>query len=125
MKAKDVFISYSQKDSYVVDNVLRTLEEENISYYIDKDAIVGGELVVEILAELIDCCHVLLFFGSNNSYQSKWAMKEVSYAFREKKGQNILPVIIDPTPLPNSLKFLFHVSLRNGTTILLIMKIIN
>lgn len=130
MKAKDVFISYSQKDSKIVDGILRTLEENNISYYIDKEAIYGSEQVIEILREQIESSQVLLFIGSINSYQSKWAMREVLYAFQEKNGQNILPVIIDQTPLPKNLKFIFtdiniinlqQDSIRKVTKTLLVM----
>lgn len=103
----DVFISYSRKDSEVVKSLIKALDEAEISYFIDNEGISGGEHFIEVITKQILACKSFLFIGSSHSYESKWVMKEIAFAFQEKANQNILPIIIDKKPIPSQLKFLF------------------
>jgi len=103
----DVFISYSRKDSEIAERLTKVMDGMGISYFIDRDGISGGEHFINVIAEQIRTCRTFLFIGSSHSYESKWTMKEVAFAFQEKDGKDILPLLIDDTPLPHNYKFLF------------------
>ena len=104
---KDVFISYSRKDSDVANYLIAALEDAGISFFLDKKGLSGGEQFINVISKEIKECKVFLFIASRNSLESKWTMKELSYAFQEKPGQSILPLLVDDIPLPDSIKFLF------------------
>lgn len=103
----DVFISYSRSDGKVADSLVEALEHAGISCFIDRKGISGGEQFIKIISQEIVKSDIFLFIASNNSFDSKWTMKEVAYAFQEKNRQSILPLLIDDTPLPDTFKFLF------------------
>lgn len=50
---KDVFISYSRKDTPVADRICRALDSAGISYFIDRQGIGGGREFPELLAQAI------------------------------------------------------------------------
>lgn len=101
----DVFISYSRKDSEVVDYICSCLKEHNISYFIDREDISGGEEFSPVIAEHIEQSTLFLFIGSKNSYASKWTSKELHYALNHKENDAILPYLIDEEPLPQKIEF--------------------
>ena len=72
----DVFISYSRKDSEVTDQIYECLEDNNISAFIDREGISGGEEFSPVIAEHIKESILFLFIGSKNSYVSKWTSKD-------------------------------------------------
>ncbi len=104
---KDVFISYSRKDSVMAERFTKALDNVGISYFFDKEGISGGERFVNVIAKHILACKAFLFIGSANSYESKWTMKEITFAIQEKAPECILPVLIDDEPVPDNLRFLF------------------
>ncbi len=101
----DVFISYSRKDMAVADEICEALDRANISYFIDKQDIKIGHPFAEI-ARAIKECTLFLFLGSHNAYVSIYAPKEINYAIRHKEKNNIVPFLIDNTPLPDELDLL-------------------
>ncbi|MDE6383142.1 MAG: toll/interleukin-1 receptor domain-containing protein [Paramuribaculum sp.] len=103
---KDVFISYSRKDTAIADKICAALDNANISYFIDRDGISGGAEFQKILAEAIQNCKVFLYLASTNSYASKYAKKEVSFALK-KCEQAILPYIIDDAEMPAEMELNF------------------
>ena len=110
----DVFISYSRKDTKIVDRICKELDKNNISYFIDRQGISGGMEFPEIIVDAIDNSRIFLFIGSCNSYESRYALNEVTYTYNAKGKNCILPYIIDNTPLPRTLQFVFgSVNYRN------------
>ena len=103
----DVFISYSRKDSEIADKLCKAMDKVGISYFIDRKGISGGEHFVKTISKEIISCKFFVFIGSSNAYQSKWTMKEVTFAFQEKGGNYIIPMLTDKSPLPIELRFLF------------------
>lgn len=103
----DVFISYSRKDMEVADHLCKEMEKVGISYFIDRKGIIGGDHFIKTLSKEIISCKVFVFIGSSSAYQSIWTMKEVTFAFQEKGGQNVIPMLTDKSPLPEDLRFLF------------------
>lgn len=103
----DVFISYSRKDSFIADKICKALDDNGISYFIDKQGIIAGMEFPETLANAILSSRIFLFLASDNSYKSKFTRNEVVYAFNKKEGACIIPYIIDGSKLPADLEFTF------------------
>ena len=101
----DVFISYSSKDYYdllgnpqpqsVISDLLSTLEDAGISYWIDTQGLSGGTVFPQEIAKQIYNCKVFLFVSTHNSNQSTWTMNEIATA--NNYGKNIIPLRADDT----------------------------
>ncbi len=102
---KDIFISYSRKDTAVADRICNALDRAGISYFIDRKGIAGGMEFPEILAHAIVDCKIFLFLASRNSYQSDYTANEITFDFNRKR--KMLPYIIDGSELPLALEFTF------------------
>ncbi len=103
----DVFISYSWADREIVDRIQEAFRTAGISYFIDLDGISGGNCIPDVLAQAIKDSEIFLFVGSANSYMSKYANSEVTFAFHNKPKEKILPYLIDNSDMPIALVFLF------------------
>lgn len=103
----DVFISYSRKDTNVVDKICKAFDDNNISYFIDRKGIGGGLEFPKILAEAILSSQIFLFIASENSYGSKFTQSEVVFAFNKKQKSDIIPYIIDERKLPPEYELTF------------------
>lgn len=95
----DVFISYSRKDSMVVDRICQELDKCDIKYFIDRKGLSGGGQFPIELEDAINDSKVVLFIASNNSYQSKFTIGEITYAFNRKEKGSIIPYVIDNSDL--------------------------
>lgn len=104
---KEVFISYSRKDTEIANQICEAFDNAGITYFIDRQGIGGGMEFPEVLAEAIMNCKIMLFVASRNSYASKFTNNEVTYAFNKKPKGTIIPYIIDDSTLPPSLEFIF------------------
>ena len=102
---KDIFISYSRKDTAVADRICKALDRAGISYFIDRQGIAGGMEFPELLAQAIVDCKIFLFIASSNSYASDYTRNEITFAFNRKR--KMLPYIIDGSTLPLALEFTF------------------
>ena len=105
--AKDVFISYSRKDTIIANKICEAFDKAGITYFIDRQGIGGGMEFPAVLAEAILDCKLMLFLASKNSYVSKFTNSEVTFAFNKKPAGSIIPYIIDDSTLPSSLEFTF------------------
>lgn len=112
-KKYDVFVSYSRKDSDIVNHICKIMEQRQIRYYRDTTEIPGGSFFFEELADAITDSYVFLYIGSKNSYNSIYTPKEISFAIAEKKNI-IIPFLIDEEPLPRNLRLAFSdLNVRN------------
>ena len=105
--AYDVFISYSRKDTKVADRICEVFDKVGISYFIDRQGIGGGFEFPIQLAENIVSSKLFLFLASENSYNAKFTINEIVFAFNKKEKNSILPYIIDNSSLPLDLEFVF------------------
>lgn len=103
----DIFISYSQKDSRTVEKICSALDEAGLSYFIDRKGISGGAEFPSIIANAIVDSKIFLFVASENSYASKFANAEITFAFNKKEKGRIIPYIIDDSELPLNMQFVF------------------
>ena len=116
MSKFDVFISYSRRDTAVVDKICNALSKQNVTFFIDKKGLAGGGEFPAELEEAIDNSHLVLFIASQNSYKSKYTRGEVSYAYNTKDKGNIIPYVIDNSNLLDikGMKLIFtNINIRN------------
>ena len=104
---KDVFISYSRKDTAIADRVCHAFDEAGITYFIDRQGIAGAMEFPEVLAKAILECKMFLLLASKNSFESRFTNSEIVFAFNKKPKNCLLPYRIDNTPLPLALEFTF------------------
>ncbi|MDD3152986.1 MAG: toll/interleukin-1 receptor domain-containing protein [Bacteroidales bacterium] len=100
----DVFISYSRKDEYVVNEICEFFTKNEITYWIDKRKIYAGSEFMGDIVNAIRQSKVTLFISSLNSNKSIYTAKEIAIAFNERKY--IIPYKIDNSSFNDKLEFL-------------------
>ena len=103
MAKYDVFISYSRKNSDIVNLVARRLKKEGLNIWIDEDGIESGDLFKKVITTAIENSACLLFFSSEASNKSSWTSKEIGIAIYE--GIPVIPVILDDSKYNPEIKF--------------------
>lgn len=101
----DIFISYSRKDSAVVDKICSALDKYELSYFRDTEGIAVGHNFPEILADAICQSRMMLYVASENSYKSRFTVKEISFAYA--KEMMVIPYVIDNSSMPPRISFMF------------------
>lgn len=104
LNRNDVFISYSRKDRVIADEICNAFNQVGITYFIDRSGILSGEQYTETIIPAIKNARFILYLMSENSSESTWTWREISYA--EKLGKRIIPIKIDNSPI--SEQFLFE-----------------
>ena len=89
----DIFISYSRKDTAIVDQFVRSLTDAGYRVWIDRIGIYSGDQFATNIVEAIENSKILLFFSSASSNESEWTVREIYYALSEHK--TIIPIKID------------------------------
>ena len=117
MKYKyDVFISYSRRD-YVDENynvipgnaiaeIQNVFDENDITYWFDKDGIYSGQEFIEIITGAIAESKMLIFISSKHSNESIWTAGEIFEALDGEKA--IIPVKIDNCQYNKKFKLLIR-----------------
>lgn len=101
----DIFISYSRKDSAVVDKICSALDKYKLSYFRDTEGIAVGHNFPEILADAICQSRIMLYVASENSYKSRFTAKEIAFAYA--KEMMVIPYVIDNSSMPPRISFMF------------------
>ena len=99
----DIFISYSRKDSAVVQSVVDRLKENGYSCWMDVNGIESGDAFKRVLVQAIKKSKTVLFFSSADSNSSEWTVKEINIAVQLKKP--IIPIRLDSAPYDDSIMF--------------------
>ena len=99
----DIFISYSRKDSDIVNQFVNQLTDAGYNVWIDREGIVGGDQFKARIVQAIKMSSIVLFFSSANSNASEWTIKEISYS--QKKGKTIIPIRLDDSEYEDSIDF--------------------
>lgn len=81
----DIFISYSRKDTEIIDRIEQELALYNISCFIDRSGINPGEDYAEVISKALFESELMLFVWSENSNQSKETANEVALAIDFEK----------------------------------------
>ena len=99
----DIFISYSRKDSKIVDEFVNRLEAEGFLIWIDRDGIESGDAFKRVIVKAIKESSIVLFFSSEYSNSSPWTAKEINIAVHYDKL--IIPIKIDKTVYNDEVEF--------------------
>jgi TolB-like protein/tetratricopeptide (TPR) repeat protein len=99
----DVFLSYSREDKPRVLELAGKLRAAGVNIWIDEGGIDGAALWGESIVRALEGAKVLLLMVSPSAVSSHNVAKEVMLT-SERKG-NILPVHLEPTTIPLSLKY--------------------
>lgn len=99
----EVFISYSRKDEENVLPLKALLDENSVSYWIDKDGIFSGENFKEVIVDAIETAKVVIFVSSVNSNTSRYVIREIGCAVQRNK--TIIPLMLDNSPYAKSIAY--------------------
>lgn len=99
----DVFISYSRKNSTIVNEFVSLLEQNGFTIWLDKNGVESGDAFKQIIVRAIENSTCVLFFSSQESNLSSWTAKEIGVAVYEKKV--IIPIKIDNSKYNSEIKF--------------------
>lgn len=89
----DIFISYSQKDRKIVDEITRQINDWGYTFYIDRDGLTAGSDFANVIIDAINASDLFLVVVSKASMESRWVLNEISYA--QKQDKKIVPLLID------------------------------
>ena len=99
----DVFISYSRKDSAIVERFADDLGKAGFSVWMDVNGIETGDEFKRNIVTAIKESEVFLFFSSEASNASVWTVKEVNVAVMLQKS--IIPIKLDSAMYDDSILF--------------------
>ena len=100
---EEVFISYGSADRGRIQDLVSRLRQAGVTVWIDEAGIEGAAMWSEEIVGAINHCKVLILAISSNSTKSKNVVRELALASEEEK--TILPVFIEPTEIPESMKY--------------------
>ena len=100
---KDIFISYSRKDSDIVKQIYEWLEKAGYKCWLDIEGMFSGISYKKVIVDAIKRSKVLLFMSSENSNKSRNVVSEVSIAMEYSK--KIIPVRLDMSPYSESIEY--------------------
>lgn len=98
-----VFISYSQKDRFFVDNLAMDLVAAKHNVWLDRwELSIGDSLTLKIQEALTESSAILVIL-SKNSVESEWCKRELSAGLvreLEEKKTVVMPCVIDDCNIP-------------------------
>jgi hypothetical protein len=98
----NIFVSYSPADSELVSPIVSVLCASNSALvYCDADSIRTSDRWREELGTAISEANVVLVFWCQHSHTSYEVRKEFALALEQ--GKDVLPLLLDGTPLPSKL----------------------
>ena len=89
----DIYICYSKKDIEYARAITRIIESGGYSCFVDYNGIYSGDDFVIRIKDAIERCSIFVFLFSENTNQSRWALRELSMAIGLRK--TVLPIQID------------------------------
>ena len=89
----DIYICCSLKDNKVVTEICHFLDQQGLSYWIDRRDIVSGEAFAQSVVKAIQRSELFLFIISESSGKSKYCINELDVALQYKK--HVFPLMID------------------------------
>ena len=97
-----IFISYSRKDTNIVDKIASALKRAGFNLWLDRGNIEGGDLWDDCIAQAIIDSDIFVVALSPNAVESKNVIDEIVFACDEHK--RIIPVYIKSVILPANLR---------------------
>jgi hypothetical protein len=106
-----IFVSYSHQDIGLVQPVVRLLRATEDLVFQDLDSIQPGKRWRREIAEALDAAQLFILFWCYHSSRSVEVRKEYELALTT--GKDVLPVLLDTTPLPEQLNEFQRVDFRH------------
>lgn len=97
----DVFISYSRKNSKLVDRIENKLIEYGYKVWVDCSQLEGGQKWSNELKEAISNSQVLIVIVTKDAMDLKYVRQEYLYALMINKP--VIPLLVEKTALPEEL----------------------
>jgi len=127
-KAVNIFISHSTDDKPFVRKLDASLSINGFKVFLDeRDIAIGDSIPAKIYEGISDASHIL-YVISNASKESLWVQEELDVAKmkqKEKSGFHILPVLIEETEVPFSVKHLKYADFTQWQSELSYLKAFN
>ena len=111
------FISHSSKDKPFVRKLAADLVNTGVRVWIDEQQILVGDSIPEKVAQGLADSDFFLLIVSTNSTQSEWVKRELNGALVheiERRKVTVLPVRIDDSELPLSVKDKLYADFRGS-----------
>jgi hypothetical protein len=99
-----VFISYSRRDTDVVESIVSQLEAAGIDTWIDREAIKPGQQWRRQIVEGIDTAEAFILNLSPNSAASDNVLKELNLA-EEALDPFVLPIVLSDMKIPDEMRY--------------------
>lgn len=106
MAKYDVFISYSRKDSEIVDEICAELKRLNLTIFVDREIVSDHRRFAETITDNIINSSIYLCIVGNNWNCSKFTHSELTYAINHKDSNHILVYVIDEGLLQMDLRLM-------------------
>ncbi|MBM0743291.1 toll/interleukin-1 receptor domain-containing protein [Phormidium sp. CLA17] len=91
----DVFLAHNSKDKELVEEIAESLEEQGLSPWLDKDQILGGDLILDELQLAIKNSTCAAFFIGRHGL-GKWQQDEQRVLIQQsiRNGSRVIPVVL-------------------------------
>ena len=99
-----VFMSYSRRDTAVVDSIVERLEKAGLKVWIDREGIEAGRQWRAQIVEAIDTAEAFVLNVSENSIASVNVLKELNLA-EDAPDPFVLPVVLQEVKLPAEMRY--------------------
>jgi hypothetical protein len=99
-----VFISYSRRDSEVVESIVSQLEAEGIEAWLDREDIKPGKQWRKQIVEAIDTAEAFILHLSPDSGASDNVLKELNLA-EEALEPFVLPIMLKEMKIPDEMRY--------------------
>ena len=98
-----IFISYSRRDTEIVDRIAGQMKDAGLDVWVDREAIKAGNTWRLQIVEAIDTCLAFVLMLSTNSASSDNVRREIDL------GQDIenpfLPIMLEPVKIPPEIRY--------------------
>jgi len=110
----DVFVCYAHEDAGHVDLICSVLRRGGLSVFRDTESIRPGSGIAASVALSASRAHAALLVVSSASNASQWVQRETAQAMerRSAASADLYPVVIEDVPLPDAVKDVFAIDLR-------------
>jgi hypothetical protein len=109
-----VFASYSRRDTRIVAPICKMLRAGGVAVFRDDESIRPGDRWRGILTSSISDADSVFVFWSRAASKSKWVGKEIEQAVKLEK--RLVPILLDYTPLSETLSEFTWIDCRDVTT---------
>lgn len=96
------FASYGRRDYEIVRPFVEILRVPDRLVFLDRDSILPGRKWRAEIEQALTDANVVFVFWTKNASKSVWVKREYNFAIRQNK--QVIPVLLDSTPLPRTLK---------------------